>query len=72
MSQLRTALREGFTTEHGNVIIDVYNFKIMNPVDMEASINQIPGVVCNGIFAKRHADVLLVAGAQGVKTMKPE
>lgn len=66
------ALREGFTTAHGNVIIDVYNFKIVDPVEMEASINQIPGVVCNGIFAKRHADVLLVAGAQGVKTVKPE
>jgi ribose 5-phosphate isomerase A len=66
------ALREGFETEHGNVILDVYNFKILNPVEMEATLNQIPGVVCNGIFAKRHADVMLVAGAAGVKTMKPE
>lgn len=66
------ALREGYVTEHGNVIIDVYNFKIVNPIDMESSINQIPGVVCNGLFAKRHADVLLVAGAQGVNTIKPE
>lgn len=66
------ALREGVTTDHGNVIIDVYNFKILNPVDTEAAINQIPGVVCNGLFAKRHADVMLVAGAAGVKTLKPE
>ncbi len=66
------ALREGASTDHGNMIIDMYNFKILNPVEMEETINQIPGVVCNGIFAKRHADVILVAGAAGVKTIKPE
>ena len=66
------ALREGFVTEHGNMIIDVYNFKILNPVEAEAAINQIPGVVCNGIFAKRRADVMIVAGTAGVKTLKPE
>ncbi len=66
------ALREHFVTDHGNVIIDLYNFKIVNPIEMEATINQIPGVVCNGIFAKRHADVILVGSETGVKTIKPE
>jgi ribose 5-phosphate isomerase A len=66
------ALRENFVTDHGNVILDLYNFKIVNPIETEAALNQIPGVVCNGIFAKRHADVILVAGTDGVKTIKPE
>ncbi len=66
------ALREHFVTDHGNVIIDLYNFKIVNPIEMEATINQIPGVVCNGIFAKRPADVILVGSETGVKTIKPE
>jgi ribose 5-phosphate isomerase A len=60
------ALREGFTTDNGNIILDVHNLSIVDPVRLEGEINQIAGVVCNGIFARRGADVLLVAGADSV------
>lgn len=63
-------LREGFTTDNGNVILDVSNLKILDPVAMESQINQIVGVVTNGLFAARPADVLLLATADGVKTYK--
>ena len=59
-----------FTTDNGNVILDVYGLTIMNPVEMEARINQIVGVVTNGLFAARPADVLLLATPDGVKTYK--
>jgi len=59
-----------FTTDNGNVILDVHGLTIMNPVEMEARINQIVGVVTNGLFAARPADVLLLATAEGVKTYK--
>lgn len=59
-----------FTTDNGNVILDVYGLSIMNPVEMEARINQIVGVVTNGLFAARPADVLLLATPDGVKTYK--
>jgi len=62
-------LREGFVTDNGNIILDVRGLKIMNPVDMETRINQIAGVVTNGIFAIRPADVLLLGTAQGVRTI---
>ena len=61
-------LRIGFTTDNGNIILDVHGMQILNPVELEAKLNQITGMVCNGIFAKRPADVLLLAGAEGVKT----
>lgn len=61
-------LRAGFTTDNGNLILDVHNLKIMNPVELEAKINQIVGVVTNGLFAMRGADVLLLGSADGVKT----
>lgn len=57
-----------FTTDNGNVILDVHGLNIINPVEMEAQINQIVGVVTNGLFAARPADVLLLATADGVKT----
>jgi ribose 5-phosphate isomerase A len=57
-----------FTTDNGNVILDVYGLNILNPVEMEAQINQIAGVVTNGLFAARPADVLLLATEDGVKT----
>lgn len=57
-----------FTTDNGNVILDVHGLTIMNPVEMEAQINQIVGVVTNGLFAARPANVLLLATANGVKT----
>jgi len=59
-----------FTTDNGNVILDVWNLKIEDPVAIEAKINQIVGVVTNGLFAARPANVLLLATADGVKTYK--
>ena len=64
------ALRHGFTTDNGNLIIDVHNLRIMNPAELESTINQIPGVVTNGLFARRGADVLLLGTGSGVKTIK--
>ena len=63
-------LREGFTTDNGNVILDVHGLTIFDPITLEAAINQIPGVVTNGLFARRGADVLLLASATGVRTLK--
>jgi ribose 5-phosphate isomerase A len=62
-------LREGFTTDNGNIIIDVHGLKIMNPVELESQLDHIAGVVTNGLFARRAADVLLLGTADGVKTM---
>jgi ribose 5-phosphate isomerase A len=59
-----------FTTDNGNIILDVHNLKIDDPVAMEAKINQIVGVVTNGLFAARPANILLLATADGVKTFK--
>lgn len=59
-----------FTTDNGNVILDVHNLTIADPIAMEAEINQIVGVVTNGLFAARPANVLLLATADGVKTYK--
>lgn len=63
-------LRQGFTTDNGNIILDVHGLKIMNPVELEGQINQITGVVTNGLFARRPADVLLLGTSEGVKTLK--
>ncbi|WP_143871332.1 ribose-5-phosphate isomerase RpiA [Catenovulum sediminis] len=60
--------RQGVTTDNGNVILDVYNLQITDPVTLEAQLNQITGVVTNGIFAARAADVVLVATDKGVDT----
>ena len=57
-----------FTTDNGNLILDVHNLTISDPVDFEAKVNQIAGVVTNGLFAARPADILLLATAEGVKT----
>ena len=54
-------LRENFSTDNGNVILDIHNLSIVNPVEMEGRINEIVGVVTNGLFARRCADLLLVA-----------
>ncbi|MBE7214704.1 ribose-5-phosphate isomerase RpiA [Shewanella psychropiezotolerans] len=62
--------REGCLTDNGNIILDVYNMKIMKPKELEEQINQIVGVVTNGLFANRGADVLLVGTPEGVKTVK--
>ncbi|MCH4294882.1 ribose-5-phosphate isomerase RpiA [Shewanella sp. 3B26] len=61
--------REGVVTDNGNVILDVHNMKIMEPKKLEAQINGIVGVVTNGLFAHRGADVLLVGTPEGVKTV---
>jgi ribose 5-phosphate isomerase A len=63
-------LRNGVTTDNGNLILDVRGLTILDPVALETAINQIPGVVTNGIFARRPADVLLLASPEGVKTYK--
>jgi ribose 5-phosphate isomerase A len=63
-------LRQGVTTDNGNLILDVRGLTIMKPMELETEINQIPGVVTNGIFARRPADLLLLAGASGVRTLK--
>lgn len=63
------ALRRGFITDNGNVILDVHNLQIMNPVELEATLNQITGVVTNGLFARRSADTLLLGTDNGVRTM---
>ncbi len=65
-------LREGFVTDNGNVILDVRGLDISNPVELESVLNQITGVVTNGLFARRGADVALLAGAQGVRTLKAD
>ena len=62
-------LREGFTTDNGNIIIDVHGLSILDPAEMEAAINNIPGVVTVGLFARRGADVLLLGTAGGVRTL---
>ena len=60
--------RDGVVTDNGNVILDVHNLEILNPVELEKAINNIPGVVTNGIFALRGADIVLVASDDGVAT----
>lgn len=58
--------REGFATDNGNIILDVHNLDLTDPLMMEDKLNQIPGVVENGIFAHRKADVVMLASASGV------
>ena len=62
-------LREGFITDNGNVILDVHSLKILNPTELEMDLNQIAGIVTNGLFAKRGADVLLLGTDNGVRTI---
>jgi len=62
--------REGFITDNGNHILDIHNLQIANPIDMEARINRIPGVVTVGLFADRPADILLIADDTGVREMR--
>lgn len=62
-------LREGFVTDNGNVILDVHNMEIEKPVELEQLLNGIVGVVTNGLFAQRPADIVLIASADGVKKL---
>ncbi|VAW83587.1 Ribose 5-phosphate isomerase A [hydrothermal vent metagenome] len=63
-------LRQGFKTDNGNVIVDVKGLQIAEPEKLEGELNALAGVVTNGLFAIRPADVLLLGGASGVKTIK--
>ena len=63
-------LRQGFITDNGNIILDVHNLSIRDPAELETRLNNIAGVVCNGIFAHRPADVLLVADSAEVRTIQ--
>jgi len=62
-------LREGFTTDNGNIILDVHNLDIMEPTKVEQILNNITGVVTNGLFAIKPANVLLLGTQDGVKTI---
>jgi ribose 5-phosphate isomerase A len=62
--------RQKFVTDNGNVILDVHGLSILNPAELEGALNQIVGVVANGLFARRGADVLLLGTERGVETFK--
>ncbi len=64
--------REGVVTDNGNEILDVHGLHITDPVSLEIAINQIAGVVTNGLFAQRPADVLLLGTAEGVRTLRAD
>ncbi len=64
--------REGVLTDNGNIILDVFNMQITNPVELESQINAIVGVVTNGLFAARPADLLLLGTSEGVKTLRAQ
>lgn len=61
--------RSGFVTDNGNIILDIHNLQIAEPVKLEGQLNNIVGVVTNGLFAQRPADVLLLGAADGVQTL---
>jgi len=61
--------REGFITDNSNVILDVHGLEIMEPIELEKTLNNIVGVVTNGLFAMRPADVLLLGSESGTKTV---
>ena len=63
------AYRQGVVTDNGNVILDVHNLKILNPVELERQLNAIVGVVTNGLFADRGADIVLIGTNDGVETI---
>jgi ribose 5-phosphate isomerase A len=62
--------RQKVVTDNGNVVLDVYNLDISRPAELESAINQIAGVVTNGLFARRPADVLLLGSARGAQTFR--
>jgi len=65
----RPELRQGFTTDNGNIILDVHGLEIMEPVKMEDDFNKLAGVVTVGIFARRPADVLILGTPEGAKVI---
>jgi len=62
--------RDGYVTDNGNQILDIHNMDIMEPAKLEDELNNIPGIVTVGLFALRPADILILATANGVKTLK--
>ncbi|OGA22246.1 MAG: ribose 5-phosphate isomerase A [Betaproteobacteria bacterium RIFCSPLOWO2_02_FULL_67_26] len=62
--------RQNFVTDNGNLILDVHGLAIVNPVELEGTLDQIAGVVTNGLFARRGADLLLLGTERGVETLK--
>lgn len=64
--------RQGFVTDNGNIILDVHHLDLARPLLIEEQLNQITGVVCNGLFARRPADLLLLGTASGVTTHRRE
>jgi len=63
-------LREGFTTDNGNIILDIHNMEILEPTRLEERLNGLAGVVTNGLFACRPADVVLLGGSEGVRKLE--
>ncbi len=61
--------REGVVTDNGNIILDVHNMSIVNPRELESQLNEVVGVVTNGLFARRPADILLLGKESGVETI---
>ncbi|MBV8030414.1 MAG: ribose-5-phosphate isomerase RpiA [Betaproteobacteria bacterium] len=66
----RPVLRENFTTDNGNLILDCHGMALLDPPRMESELDGIAGIVTNGLFARRRADVLLLAAESGVKTLE--
>lgn len=66
----RPVWRDDFVTDNGNHILDVHDLQISNPIEMETRLNQIPGIVTVGLFANRPADVLLIAGDEGIRELR--
>ena len=64
--------RQGFITDNGNVILDIHHFEILQPLELEAALNQITGVVTNGLFARRRAALRRLGTARGVQVFTPE
>lgn len=65
----RAQLRDGFVTDNGNIIIDVYDWVINDPVKLECQLNSIPGVVDNGLFALRNADQIIIGRSDSVEIL---
>jgi ribose 5-phosphate isomerase A len=63
----RPEYRMGIVTDYGNHILDVYGLHILDPVELESALNQIPGIVTNGIFARRKADTVILATPEGIR-----
>ena len=66
----RPVYRQGFVTDNGNVILDTHDLNIASPTELEATLNNIPGIVTNGLFALKPANVLLVGSAEGVREVR--